>query len=135
VALVNVSDTILLPDSLNELMRIVRKLGLSVKGSILNLDGIFDSKKNRKSIRNREMIPNIPENIPNRKRPKPGPKRFFDAAVHQSHSVAERTFAWKDKHRRLFLRFERIQSRNYGFKLIAYAMINLRQLCRVLNLL
>lgn len=129
VAPVNVSDTILLPDSLNELMRIVRKLGLSVKGSILNLDGIFDSKKNRKSIRNRGMIPNIPENKRNRKRPKPGPKRFFDAAVHQLRSVVERTFAWEDKYRPLLLRFERIQSRHYGFKLIAYALINLREFC------
>ncbi len=129
VAPVNESDTVLLPDSLNCLMRIVRKLELSVKGSILNLDGIFDSKKNRKSIFNRGMIPNIPENKRNRKRPKPGPKRMFNAAIHTLRLVVERTFAWEDKYRRLLIRFERIQSRHYGFKLIAYALINLRQFC------
>jgi len=41
----------------------------------------------------------------------------------------ERTFAWEDKFRRCLLRFERIQSRYMGFKLIAYALINLRRLC------
>ena len=125
VAPVNVNDCILLPDSLSELMRVVRSMGLSVKGSILNLDGVFDSKKNRKSIFNRGMVPNIPENKRNRKRPKPGPKRMFDAAIHELRLVVERTFAWEDKFKRLLLRFERIQSRHLGFKLIAYALINL----------
>jgi hypothetical protein len=37
----------------------------------------------------------------------------------------ERTFAWEDKFKRLLLRFERIQKRHYGMKLMAYTMINL----------
>ncbi len=63
VASVNVNDCILLPDSLKELMRITRSIGVSVKGSLLNLDGVFDSRNNRKSIFNRGMVPNIPENM------------------------------------------------------------------------
>ena len=47
IAPVNTNDCILLPNSLDHLTRISREVGLSLKGSILNLDGIFDSKKNR----------------------------------------------------------------------------------------
>ena len=129
VAPVNVNDCILLPDSLNELTRIMRSIGVSLKGSVLNLDGVFDSRSNRKRIFNRGMVPNIPENPRNRKRPKPGPKRLFDAAIHELRLVVERTFAWEDKFKRLLLRFERIQSRHLGFKRIAYALINLRRFC------
>jgi hypothetical protein len=34
----------------------------------------------------------------------------------------ERTFAWEDKFKRLLLRFERIQERHYGMKLMAYTL-------------
>jgi len=127
VAAVNVNDCILLPDCLKELMRITRSIGASVEGAFLNLDGVFDSKKNRKMIVNRGMVPNIPENKRNRKRTKPGPKRMFNAAIHKLRLAVERTFAWEDKFKRLLLRFERIQSRHLSFKLIAYALINLRR--------
>ena len=129
VAAVNVNDCVLLPDALSYLGRIAREVGFSVKGATLNLDGVFDSRKNRKAIFNRGMVPNIPENKRNRKRPKPGPKRFFDAAVHQLRLTVERTFAWEDKFKRLLLRFERIQSRHLSFKLLAYSLINLRSFC------
>jgi hypothetical protein len=41
----------------------------------------------------------------------------------------ERTFAWEDKFKRLPIRFERIQPRHYGIKLLAYTLINLRKFC------
>lgn len=129
VATVNTSDCVLLPDCLSYLAQIARDVGFSLKGSILNLDGIFDSRKNRKAIFNRRMVPNIPENKRNRKRPKPGPKRVFDFAVHQTRLTVERTFAWEDKFKRLLLRFERIQSRHLSLKLLAYTLINLRRFC------
>ena len=43
----------------------------------------------------------------------------------------ERTFAWEDKFKRLLLRFERIQHRHYGMKLLGYTMINLREFCGI----
>ena len=43
----------------------------------------------------------------------------------------ERTFAWEDKFKRLLLRFERIQQRYYGMKLMAYTLINLRAFCGI----
>jgi len=75
------------------------------------------------------MIPNIKENPRNRKRPKRGRKRLFNAALHALRLRVERTCAWEDKFRRLLLRFERIQQRHYGRELLAYTLINLRAFC------
>ena len=129
VAPANRHDSVLLPDSLAHLTRVARQVGFSLQGAIFNLDAAFDSRKTRKAIFNRGMVPNIPENRRNRKRPKPGPKRFFDAAAHELRLVVERTFAWEDKFKRLLLRFERIQSRHLAFKHVGYALINLRRFC------
>jgi transposase len=73
--------------------------------------------------------PQIPENPHNRKRPKRGRKRLFNAAIHALRLRVERTFAWEDKFKRLLLRFERLQQRHYGMKLMAYTLINLRAFC------
>jgi hypothetical protein len=103
--------------------------GLELKGSYLNLDGGFDSKSNRKVIFNAGMIPNIPENRRNRKTTKRGRKRLFNTAIHALRDRVERMFAWEDKFKRLLLRFEHIQQRHYGMKLMAYMLINLRRFC------
>jgi transposase len=70
-----------------------------------------------------------PENPRNRKTTKRGRKRFFNEAIHALRMRVERTFAWEDKFERLLLRFERIQQRHYGMKLLAYTLINLRAFC------
>jgi hypothetical protein len=49
--------------------------------------------------------------------------------IHALRVRVERTFAWEDKCKRLLLRFERIQQRHYGLKLMAYTLINLRAFC------
>jgi hypothetical protein len=43
--------------------------------------------------------------------------------------VSSAPLAWEDKFKRLLLRFERIQQRHYGMKLMAYTLINLRKFC------
>jgi transposase len=96
---------------------------------LLNLDGGFDSIANRKCIFNAGLIPNIPENPRNRKHTKRGRKRVFNAALHTLRLCVERTFAWEDKFRRLLLRFEHLQQRHYGMKLLGYTVINLRAFC------
>ena len=103
--------------------------GLELKGAYLNLDGGFDSRHNRKAIFNAGMIPNIKENPRNRKTPKRGRKRLFNKAIHALRECVERTFAWENKCKRLLLRFERIQQRHYGMKLMAYTLMNLRAFC------
>jgi hypothetical protein len=108
-----------------------KEVGLDLRGAYLNLDGGFDAAHNRKGIFNAGMIPNIPENPRNRKRAKRGRKRLCNAMIHALRMRGERTFAREDKFKRLLLRFERIQQRHYGMKLIAYTLINLRKFCGI----
>jgi transposase len=129
VAPVNEADTVLLPDGLNALKRVARLTDLKIDGSYLNLDGGFDSRRNRKAIFNAGLVPNVKENPRNRKAPKRGRKRLFNAAIHSLRLCVERTFAWEDKFKRLLLRFEFKQQRHYGMKLMAYTLINLRHFC------
>src|SRR3979409_498678 len=129
VAPVNETDMVLLPEGLKALKKVAKQVGLDLRGAYLNLDGGFDSARNRKCIFNAGLIPNIPENPRNRKRTKRGRKRFFNEAIHALRMRVERTFAWEDKFKRLLLRFERIQRRHYGMQLMAYTLINLRGFC------
>jgi transposase len=131
VAPVNEADTMLLPAGLKGLKRVAKLTGLDLKGAYLNLDGGFDSTHNRKVIFNAGLIPNIKENPRNRQTPKRGRKRLFNEAIHALRDRVERTFAWEDTCKRLLLRFERIQQRHYGMKLMAYTLINLRRFCGV----
>jgi hypothetical protein len=57
--------------------------GLDLKGAYLNLDGGCDSAHNRKGIFHAGLIPNIPENLRNRKPPKRGRKRLFNTVIHE----------------------------------------------------
>jgi hypothetical protein len=97
VAPANETDMVLLPESLKALKQVAKEVGLDLRGALLNLDGGFDSTHNRKMIFNAGLIPNIPENPRNRKRPKRGRKRLFNAAIHALRLRVERTFAWEDK--------------------------------------
>ncbi len=130
VAPVNEADTVLLPAGLKALKRVARRAGLELDKAYLNLDGGFDSARNRKAIFNAGLIPNIKENPRNRKTPKRGRKRLFNPSIHRLRDRVERTFAWEDKFKRLLLRFEHIQQRHYGMKLMAYTLINVRRFCR-----
>src|ERR671922_1563522 len=114
VAPVNETDMVLLPQGLNALKQVAKEVGLDLKGAYLNLDGGFDSARNRKCIFHAGLIPNIKENPRNRKTTKRGRKRLFNEAIHALRMRVERTFAWEDKCKRLLLRFERIQQRHYG---------------------
>jgi transposase len=129
VAPVNESDTVLLPDGLNELKRMARLTDLKIDGSYLNLDGGFDPRYNRKAIFNAGLIPNIKENPRDRQVSKRGRKRLFNAAIHSLRLRVERTFAWEDKFKRLPPRFEFIQQRHYGMKLMGYTILNWRHFC------
>ena len=129
VAPVNETDMVLFPEGLKALKKVIKEVRLGLRGASLNLDGGFDAAHNRKCIFNAGLIPNIPENRRNRKRTKRGRKRLFNAAIHALRIHVERTFAWEDKFKRLLLRFERIQQRHYGMKLLAYTLINLRAFC------
>ena len=129
VAPVNETDMVLLPDSLKALKRVAKMVGLDLRGAYLNLDAGFDSTHNRTCMFNAGMIPNSAENPRNRKCTKRGRKRFFNAAIHALRTRVDRTFAWEDKCKRLRLRFEHLQQRHFGMKLLAYILINVREFC------
>ena len=96
----------------------------------MSLDGGYSSNKNRKSIFNLGMKPNIPENKRNRKKAKRGRKQMFDAKIFKERfRTIERVFAWEDKFKLLLLRFEIESIHHYAMKTIAYSMINLRHFC------
>jgi len=122
---------VLFPEGLHALKQVAKEVGLDLRGTYVNLDGGCDAAHNRKCIFNAGLIPNIKENPRNRKTPKRGRKRFFNAVIHALRMRVERTFAWEDKFKRLLLRFERIQQRHYGMKLMAYTLINLRAFCGI----
>ncbi len=67
VAPVNETDMVLLPKGLHALKQVAKEVGVDLRGAYVNLDGGFDSTRNRKCIFNAGMIPNIPENPRNRK--------------------------------------------------------------------
>ena len=105
----NRNESPLLQKALPQVTRIAKQVGLELKHTIFSLDGVYDSRANRKAIFNRGMVPNIPENPRGRKIPKRGRKPIFDPAIFQERfQTIERVFAWEDKFRRLLLRFERI---------------------------
>ena len=122
---------VLLPQGLKALKQVATEVGVDLRGAYVNLDGGFDSRHNRKLIFNAGMIPNIKENPRHRKTTKRGRKRFFNEAIHALRMHVARTFAWEDKFKRLLRRFERMQQRHDGMKLMAYTVINLREFCGV----
>ena len=129
MAPVNETDMVLLPKGLKALKRVAKTVGLDLGGAYLKLDAGFDSTHNRKCIFNTGMIPNITKNLRNRKRTKRGRKRLFNAAIHALRTRIDRTLAWEDTFKRLLLRFEHLQQRHVGMKLMAYTLINMREFC------
>ena len=126
----NRNESILLKGGIEKLVNITKTLGLNLKNSIMSLDGVYNSRVNRKSIFNLGMTPNIPENKRNRKKTKRGRKQIFDSEIFaERFRTIERVFAWEDKFKRLLLRFEFLSTHHYGMKTIAYSMINLRHFC------
>jgi hypothetical protein len=120
---------LLIPE-IKKLVSIAKKVGIKLLGSIMSLDGVYNSRKNRKAIFNLAMTPNIPENKGNRKKTKRGRKQKYVADIFaERFKTIERVFAWEDKFKRLLLRFETLSINHYAMKTIAYGMINLRHFC------
>jgi transposase len=122
----NHNDAYNLKPHLQMAFKEMKQLGLAFQGAYFNADMGFDTREARKTCFNHGLIPNIPENLRNRKQTKPGRKRLFNADVYDDRFCAERTFAWVDKFKRLLIRFERYDACFLGAHYIAFTMINLR---------
>ena len=64
----NRNESPLFSSALSSLKSIAKAVWISISGSLMSLDGAYDSTKNRKLIFNSGMIPNINENKRNRKK-------------------------------------------------------------------
>ena len=126
----NRNETVLIAPAISNLRKIAKAMGLELSGSTMSLDGVYNSRKNRKAIFNLGMTPNIPENKRNRKKPKLGRRQIYHPEIFEERfRTIERVFAWEDKFKRLLLRFEFHSIHHYAMKAIAYSMINLRHFC------
>jgi len=124
----NRNDAYQLKPHLQTAFKELKQLGLTVQGAYFNADMAFDTREARKTCFNHGLIPNMPENLRNRKQPKRGRKRLFNKELYQHRFCAERTFAWVDKFKRLLIRFEKYDACFLGAHYIAFTMINLRHL-------
>jgi len=122
----NHNDAFNLKPHLQTAFKSMKRLGLNITGAFFNDDSAFDTREARKVCFNYGVIPNIAENKRNRKAPKRGRKRLFNAEVYKRRFTNERSFAWVDKFRALLIRFDRKDANFLGAHHIAFAMINLR---------
>ena len=120
---------VLLPKGLQAVKQVAKKIGVELRGAYRNLDGGVDARHHRKSMFTAGMIPNIQANPRHRQSPKCGRTRLCNAAIQALRARVERTVAWADQFKRLLRRFERIQQRHYGMKLMVYTVIHLRAFC------
>jgi len=124
----NHHDAFCLKAHLQSAFKAIKHLGLLIDQAFFNADSAFDTRDGRKVCFNHGVIPNIAENQRNRKQPKRGRKRLFNADVYKQRFTSERSFAWIDKFRALLIRYDRKDANFLGGHHLAFAMINLRHL-------
>ncbi len=122
----NHNDAFNLKTHLQTAFKSLKRLGLPIVGAFFNADSAFDTRDARQVCFNHGVIPNIAENPRNRKAPKRGRKRLFNAEVYKRRFTNERSFACIDKFRALLIRFDRKDANCLGAHHLAFAMINLR---------
>ena len=122
------NDSYELKGTISKVFADLNRNHLEYRGAFFKADSGFDTREARKMLWNRGVRPTIPENKRNRKHVKRGRKRCFIREIYKKRFVIERTFAWIDKFRTLLIRFERKDVYWLGFHLIAFTLINLRNL-------
>jgi transposase len=125
---VNQQDIVILPESLTKLTAFTTQIGICLVDAAFTLDSGFDSKTNRKRIREQKMKPVIHPNRRNTKKPIAIARmyRWFDKSLYKERYKVERTFGWQDTYRRLAISYDRLEEIRLGFRHLAYAMINFR---------
>ena len=122
----NHNDLYRIVPQFSDMIKSLNRCGIVVQNSMLNADKGFDSKNLRRACRRRNIEPNIMENIRNRKYTKRGRKRFFNKDVYKRRFVNERTFAWLDSFKTIFVRFEKLDENWINWHYIALTMILLK---------
>jgi transposase len=124
----NHHDAFCLKEHLQMAFKTLKRLKLTIAAAWCNADSAFDTRDGRKVCFNHGVVPNIAANKRNRKTPKRGRKRLFNAQLYRRRFTSERSFAWIDKFRALLIRFDRNDANFLGGHHIVFAMINLRHL-------
>jgi transposase len=105
------------------MIKVLNSCGISVRNSLLNADKGFDISRLRNVCHRRKIIPNIKENVRNRKKTKRGRKRYFNEKVYKNRFVSERTFSWLDSFRTLLIRFDKLDSVWLNWHYLAFILI------------
>jgi hypothetical protein len=58
----NQNESPLLREALPAVMQVADSIELDLRGTIVSLDGVYECRRNRKAIFNRDMVPNINPN-------------------------------------------------------------------------
>lgn len=125
---VNQHDSIILPETLGNLVHFTSAIGMDLTGSALTLDSGFDSQDNKARIRAAGLMPVIYPNRRNTQEPMAIARKFrwFNKTLYQERYKVERTFGWQDTYRKLVISYDRLPETRKGFRLLAYSMINFR---------
>lgn len=122
----NHNDLFQIVPQFSVIIKDLKHCGIIMDNTLLNADKGFDSKKFRRAIQRRKMIPNIIENKRNRKNKKRGKKRFFNQDIYDQRFVNERTFAWLDSFRTLLIRFDTLDLTWMNWHYLAFTLIILK---------
>ena len=125
---VNAHDTTILPEAFTDLIAFSNRIGMDLTASALTLDSGFDTKVNRKIIKEQGLIPVIYPNRRNAKAPIVIARmfRWFNKDIYKERYKVERTFGWQDTYRKLAISYDKLKETRLGFRYLAYSMINLR---------
>ena len=125
---VNQQDTVILPETLTNLVDFAHQLGIDLQGAALTLDAGFDSQTNKELIKAHHMKPVIYPNRRTTKTPIAIARmfRWFDRSWYRLRYTVERTFGWQDTFRKLVISYDRLPEIRKGCRLLAYSMINFR---------
>lgn len=121
------ADMGLLEPVIAALAYVESELGVETKG-IVNLDSGFDSVANQQLLEEAGYKANIKKNKRNTGKTQAELDINLDQQAYAKRFTIERTFAWEDKFRRLVVRYERLDGIFLGFKMLAFILINLKDL-------
>jgi hypothetical protein len=97
----------------------LKNQGFAVENAILTMEAGCDNQRIRKFCFQNKIKPNVKQDPSNRKKTKRDRKRFFDPEAYRVRFSSERTFAWMDAFRTLFIRFDTGAQNSKSSNLIA----------------
>jgi transposase len=124
----NLHDATLFPRAFTDLLEQADRRGIFFTGSTMVLDAGFWSESIRSLCQWHGLVPLIKPNKGGMKNPEKLAHLYdgFDPEKYSKRFTVERTFAWADTYRKLVTRYEVLESTARGFRLLAYAVMNLR---------